>query len=97
MNPTDRDLLILIGLAEGPKHGYALMQDIDSFADIRLGPGSLYGALARLEDEGLIEALRQQERRQPYKLTDAGADALGNELSAMSDIAETGLSRLSAG
>ena len=44
--------LVLSSLADGPKHGYALIKDIEEFAGVVLGPGTLYGALARLEDQG---------------------------------------------
>ena len=58
-------LLILVSLADGPKHGYAITEDIADFADVRFGPGSLYGAIARLESRGLIEALEAEDRRNP--------------------------------
>ena len=45
---NDPPVLILTSLASGPKHGYALLQDIQSFAGVTLGPGTLYGAIARL-------------------------------------------------
>src|ERR1700734_819131 len=74
--------LILSSLAQGPKHGYALTKDIEEFAGVRLAPGTLYEALARLEGQGLIEALEAQDRRRPYRLTAAGAAALRAHLSA---------------
>src|ERR1700728_2070612 len=52
----DASVLILTSLADGPKHGYALIQDIKGFAGLELGPGTLYGALDRLERLGLIAA-----------------------------------------
>lgn len=94
MNPADRGLLILTSLAGGDKHGYALMQDIEEFAGVRLGPGSLYGALARLEEEGLVVALAPQERRRPYRLTAAGSELLKKELSANAELSRIGLRRL---
>ncbi len=93
---TDRGLLILTSLAEGPKHGYALMQDIASFAGVTLSPGTLYGALSRLEDEGLIEPLAQDDRRQPYRITRSGSQALREELSWNAQITGVGLSRLAS-
>jgi DNA-binding PadR family transcriptional regulator len=96
INPADRGLLILTSLAEGDKHGYALMQDIEQFAGVRLGPGSLYGALARLEDEGLVEALPSDDRRRPYRITAAGSQVLKAELSAQAAISRIGLSRLAS-
>ena len=68
--------LILSSLAGGAKHGYALTKDIESLAGVRLAPGTLYEALARLEGQGLIEALASDDRRRPYQLTAAGAAAL---------------------
>lgn len=97
INPADRGLLILTSLADGDKHGYALMQDIDQFAGVRLGPGSLYGALARLEDEGLVEALPSDDRRRPYRITPDGSRVLKAELSAQAAISRIGLNRLASG
>jgi DNA-binding PadR family transcriptional regulator len=86
--------LILSSLAGGAKHGYALMQDIEAFADVTLRPGTLYGALSRLEAMELIEPLEGDGRRRPYRLTHAGAAALQAQLSAQRRVAEVGLSRL---
>ena len=68
--------LILASLADGTKHGYALTKDIESFAGVRLAPGTLYEALARLEAQGMIEGVESHDRRRPYRLTAAGATAL---------------------
>jgi DNA-binding PadR family transcriptional regulator len=86
--------LILSSLAGGAKHGYALMQDIEGFADVTLRPGTLYGALSRLEAMGMIEALEGDGRRHPYRLTQAGAGALQVQLAAQRKVAEVGLRRL---
>lgn len=86
--------LILASLADGPKHGYALTQDIDAFAGVRLAPGTLYEALSRLEGQGLIEALPSEDRRRPYRLTTAGATALRVHLDAQRRVATIGLRRL---
>jgi DNA-binding PadR family transcriptional regulator len=94
---ADPSLLILESLADGPKHGYAMMQDIERFARVHLEPGTLYGALARLEQRGWIEALPAEERRRPYRITGAGAAVLRQQLSQMLDIATTGLARLVTG
>ena len=88
--------LILSSLAGGAKHGYALMQDIEAFADVTLRPGTLYGALSRLETMELIEALEGDGRRRPYRLTNAGAAALQIQLAAQRKVADVGLRRLSA-
>lgn len=96
IGPTDRGLLILTSLAEGPKHGYALMQDIKSFAGVTLSPGSLYGALSRLEEEGFIEQLAQDDRRRPYQITADGSRVLREELAKSARITGVGLSRLAS-
>jgi DNA-binding PadR family transcriptional regulator len=91
---ADPAVLILSSLAAGEKHGYALIKDIEEFAGVSLGPGTLYGALARLEDRGLIEALESRDRRRPYRLTGPGAAALRAYLSHARAVAQVGLSRL---
>ena len=88
--------LILSSLADGPKHGYALTKDVQEFAGVRLAPGTLYEALARLESQGLIEALESEDRRRPYRLTAAGAVALQAHLDAQRRVTDTGLRRLKA-
>jgi DNA-binding PadR family transcriptional regulator len=88
--------LILSSLADGPKHGYALTKDVEEFAGVRLAPGTLYEALARLESQGLIEALESADRRRPYRLTAAGAVALQAHLDAQRRVTEVGLRRLNA-
>jgi len=93
---SEQALLILVSLAGGPKHGYAMIQDIAAVSGRRLGPGTLYGAIARLERAGLIEPLAPEERRIPYRLTEAGARHLGAQLSGLRRIAATGLRRLAA-
>ncbi len=86
--------LILSSLADGPKHGYALTKDIETFAGIRLAPGTLYEALSRLESQKLIEAVPSEDRKRPYKLTATGAAALRAHLDAQRQTAEVGLRRL---
>lgn len=87
-------LLILISLAGGPKHGYAMTEDIQTVAGVKLGPGTLYGALARLESKGLIEVLASGDRRIPYRLTGAGEKALREQLAALEAMARVGAGRL---
>jgi DNA-binding PadR family transcriptional regulator len=87
-------LLILISLAGGAKHGYGITDDIAAFADVRFGPGSLYGAIARLESRGLIEALESQDRRNPYRLTALGEKALRARLASIQAVARVGQRRL---
>lgn len=87
-------LLVLSSLADGPKHGYAMIEEIQRLADVTLGPGTLYGAIARLEQAGLIQPLPPTERRQPYRLTAAGARELSARLDAMRRFAAASLRRL---
>ena len=89
-------LLVLISLSNGPKHGYAIQTDVRSFANVNLGPGTLYAVLPRLERMGLIEALRAEDRRRPYRITGLGASALRSELARVQGIAAAGLARLGA-
>ena len=87
-------LLILVSLAEGPKHGYAMIEDIDKLYGVRLGAGTLYGALTRLERLGWIEALPATDRRRPYQITQAGASLLRQQLTRLQTMTATGLQRL---
>ena len=93
---TEPALFILISLAGGPKHGYAMMEDIAAFAGAHLGAGTLYGALTRLEQRGLIEALPTADRRRPYRLTPAGAALLQTRLTSLDTYVELGRNRLAA-
>ena len=92
--PNDPPLLILISLAEGPKHGHALAKDIEDFAGVKLGPGALYGAITRLVERGLIEPLGSDDRRRPYRITPPGSAALAEALADMRRVTSTGLARL---
>ena len=92
---NDPPVLILTSLASGEKHGYALLQDIEAFAGVRLGPGTLYGAIGRLEQRGLIEAVGASARRRPYRLTAAGTEALRSALADLRVIVDEGSARLS--
>jgi DNA-binding PadR family transcriptional regulator len=87
-------LMILISLAEGPKHGYAMLQDIESLTGSRPGPGTLYGAIARLEEMRLIERVSNEGHRNPYRLTGRGLEALRARLSALEHVARAGRRRL---
>ena len=89
-------LLLLVSLAAGPKHGYAMMDDVERFAGVRMGPGTLYGALSRLERDGLVEPVESDDRRRPYRLTEAGGQALHAELDGIRHVVEIGRSRLTA-
>lgn len=93
---SDPALLILGSLVSGPKHGYAIVQDTERSVGITLGPGTLYAALARLEERGHIRALPGQDRRRPYEITAAGSALLAERLQAMRSFAARGLAQLRA-
>ena len=91
---SDPTLLVLASLADGDKHGYAMMEDIDRFADQRLGPGTLYGAITRLEERGWISPVRTQNRRQPYTLTPSGREYLKEQMGTLDRVLKTASRRL---
>ena len=91
---SDPGLLILSSLMSGPKHGYAMMQDIAEFSGILFEPGTLYGALARLETRGWIEPLPSEDRKRPYRITAAGMGVLREQLATLQRIVSTGQERL---
>ena len=91
---TDPTLLILASLAEGDKHGYAMMEDIARFAGVSLGPGTLYGAITRLEERGWIRPVRSTDRRQPYTITAAGRRHLSEQLESLSRFVAEGRERM---
>lgn len=91
---AEPSLLILVSLSDGPKHGYAIMTDVEAGTGRPLGPGTLYAALARLEGRGLIEALPPEDRRRPYRLTGLGATTLQEQLAGLQSLAQLGLRRL---
>ena len=91
---SEPSLFILISLADGPKHGYAMTADIAQMSGQRLGLGTLYGAITRLEERGLIEALPPDDRRRPYRLTSAGRKVLRARLEGLRQMARVGYARL---
>src|SRR5260370_39916096 len=90
---AEPSLLILTSLTDGPKHGYAIMQDVESGTGRPMGAGTLYAALVRLEEQGLIEALPPEDRRPPYRLTAVGASNLAQQLRDLSAFAQLGLTQ----
>lgn len=92
--PNEPTVLILTSLASGAKHGHALTQDISQFAGVTLGPGTLYGAITRLEERGFIEPAGEEQRRRPYRITASGCAALAKAVAEMRAIADEGSARL---
>ena len=93
---SDPPLLVLASLASGPKHGHSMIEDIADLCGSRLGPGTLYGAIARLEEQGWIEPLPPEDRRRPYRITAEGACVLRAKLAILHKFAKAGLKRLEA-
>ena len=79
-------LLVLTSLSDGPKHGYAIMTDVAAFSGVRMEPGTLYGALSRLERRGWIRPLAAAERRRPCQITAAGQEILAEQVTTMQQI-----------
>jgi DNA-binding PadR family transcriptional regulator len=93
---SDPPLLVLASLASGPKHGHAMIEDIATMCGTRLGPGTLYGAIGRLEQQGWIAPMAVVERRQPYRITAEGRRILRAKLGTLQRFASVGLERLEA-
>jgi DNA-binding PadR family transcriptional regulator len=93
---SEAAFLILVSLAGGAKHGYAMMEDIAAYAGVRLRAGTLYGALTRLEERELVEPLPTGDRRRPYRLTAAGVAALQAQLASLDARVTIGRQRLAA-
>jgi len=97
MRLAERSVLVLTSLAGADRHGYALIKDIESFSGVALSPGTLYGALAKLEADGFVQRLPADDRRYPYRLTPAGRTALAERLAESARIASLGLERIALG
>lgn len=96
---------ILVALAGGPRHGYAVAQEVEELSDGRvvLGPGTLYGSLSRMQEAGLIEETENPgeeglhaERRRYYRMTALGSAALGSESERLLRTVNVARSRLEA-
>jgi DNA-binding PadR family transcriptional regulator len=93
---ADPSVLILTSLSDGPKHGYAIMTDVTAFSGVGMEPGTLYGALSRLEKRGWIRPLDSDERRRPYEITAAGESVLAEQLRTMNQVVRTAAARRTA-
>ncbi len=91
---ADPGLLVLVSLLDGPRHGYAISEDIEALTGDRPGPGTLYGAIGRLEQHGLIEARPGEGRRKPYALTAAGLSEVRRQLEAIETVTRAARTRL---
>ena len=77
---TETGFYILLCLQK-PMHGYAIVQKVDSLTDgvVRIGAGTLYGSLSKMEKDGLIRFVDEQDKRKIYQITDFGSDVLALE------------------
>ncbi len=91
---TSAAVMIMASLAAGPKHGWAIMTDVQAMCSIRLGPGTLYAAISQLEAAGFVQALAADGRRRPYRLTDQGEAALRAQLRVLSGVLTASAHRL---
>ena len=80
---------ILLALADGPRHGYAIMQAVDASSGSEMGPGTIYGSLQRMEEAGLVKevAARSDDRRRLFALHAAGRRALQLEAERLAKLA----------
>jgi DNA-binding PadR family transcriptional regulator len=86
---------IMVGIADTPRHGYAIMKEIRSLGGFSMPPGTLYAALARMERDGLVEEIQTSDYRQrPYRLTSAGKARLAADLQILSGLVASGTRRL---
>src|SRR5690349_19989791 len=85
---------ILVALDE-PLHGYAIMQKVEALSEgtVVIGPGTLYGAFTTLEKQGLIEKVKEEERRKSYGLTARGREVLAEQLRRLQIMARSGLAQ----
>ena len=84
---------VLLALADGPKHGYLILKDVEerTGGDVRLSTGTLYGLIKRfLDDELIVETAADDERRRPYKLTMLGRDVVEAELARLEKMVRAG-------
>lgn len=92
--------LILSALAAGPLHGYGVIQEVETLSEgrVSLRPGTLYGALDRLSEQGLVvqdgEEVVDGRLRRYYRLTDPGAEVLAAEVHRMTGNAQAAAARL---
>jgi DNA-binding PadR family transcriptional regulator len=98
MHSADAQMLVLTVLADGPRHGYAINTAIEELTGRKLGPGSLYGALSRLEARKLARpadtAGEAADRHRTMQITDTGRAVLRAELEQMARVSQAGLRAL---
>ena len=93
----DVQLLILTALAAEPMHGHRMQAEIEALSGRPVGPGTLYGAINRLEDDGFIRPGPPRGRRRPYELTDEGRRRLAQDVARARHVVDTAQQRLGGG
>jgi DNA-binding PadR family transcriptional regulator len=93
---TDAALLVLVSLADAPKHALAVQADVKMLSGQDLGPGTLYAVIGRLESRQMIARVPGTDPRVKYRITDHGALTLRAQLDAMHRVAQAGLGRLAS-
>lgn len=97
---TEQGYLVLLALADGPRHGYAIVQQVGELSDgrVRLGAGTLYGLLDRMSAAGLLEAAGEEvvdgRLRRYYRLTPEGGAAATAETARLTALARRGRAAL---
>ena len=78
---TETAFYILLCLRE-PNHGYGIVQTVEKLTEgaIRLAPGTMYGSLSKMEKDGVIRFIREEDKRKIYKITDLGEEVLALEI-----------------
>ncbi len=90
-------LQVLVGVAEGPKHGWAIADEIEDRTGRRPQPATLYGTLSRLEERGWIKGLEHEGRRRPFAITATGQAVLRTRLRHLDDLVRDGRRALGLG
>jgi DNA-binding PadR family transcriptional regulator len=90
----DLSMQVLVSVTDQARHGYAIGADIAARTGTRPGPGSLYGAISRLEGLGLIEGVDDEPRARRYRLTDEGRAVLAQRIVALEKVVRIGRARL---
>lgn len=94
MDVSDGAALVMVSLADGPRHPAAIIEDVAATASRELAVGTLYGILDRMIGEGLVVRAAPEGRRRPYELTGAGRVELGAYLTTMTAALRVGHQRL---
>ncbi len=83
-----------MSLLDGPKHGYAIANDLEALSGRRPGPGTLYGAIRRMEERGLVVRKASRDRRKPFALSRTGNQQAQEEVARLEAVAQEGRKRL---